>query len=210
MVQTVMAPCRARRGRRRRSTSRSSCAGAAPGPDAAPRAAAIWRCCASGRRGPAPGRGWAGRRGSSASAAPQVHRVPVDGQDGARQVLPGEAREVGRGEAGASTSMICSCWKNSSKPPRKWPRDFTTTARAAADVEAEVFEEDRVGALRAALITTTAMPPICSAGGAAQAASAPPAIDAAAAGDVAVGQGADCRPPRRRAWRRDRRPRRRG
>src|SRR6516165_1946774 len=58
-----------------------------------------------------------------------VHTL-VERDHRTRQPGPGEAVEHRRGQTRQSTSTICSGPKNSSKPPRKWPRDLTTTERA--------------------------------------------------------------------------------
>ena len=73
----------------------------------------------------------------------------------------GKRDSTGLVRPGASTSTTCSWRKNSSKPPRKWPRDFTTTTRAAAMSRPNASKNTGSAHCTRLEITTTVMPSSC-------------------------------------------------
>ena len=70
---------------------------------------------------------------------------------------------IGEVRPGRSTSTIWSGPKNSSKPPRKWPRDLTTTERARP-ISSPIISK-KIGSAHCTRceITTTVTPPTSSA-----------------------------------------------
>src|ERR1019366_4666929 len=67
---------------------------------------------------------------------------------------------IGLVRPGASTSITSSWRKNSSKPPRKWPRDLTTTTRAAAMSRPNISKNTGSAHCTRLPMTTTVKPPI--------------------------------------------------
>ena len=140
------AEIRARPASPPRRSSRSSCAAAAPGRGSAPPPPASGPGSASARRGRAPGRASAGRRGSSRGAP---MRILVDRQDRARQLRPGEAGEDGRGQAGRIDLDDPVGGEELVEAAAEMPARLHHHAARRADIEPEMLEEGGIGALRA-------------------------------------------------------------
>ena len=96
----------------------------------------------------------------SPAATPPTDRSAGPGRG---MCFQGKRERTGLVRPGASTSTTCSCRKNSSKPPRKCPRDFTTTTRAAAMSRPKASKKTGSAHCIRFEITTTVMPSNCKA-----------------------------------------------